>query len=409
MFVGVFSKDGGYNHSKIFTEEQPGQARRLIKPSVIIRLAKLVHEIRNPLNSLLLISQRSMQAQQSRNDRGRNATDRNWRLVEAATSELTEVADELAKLILEAKTSTSFDEQNDVFLPATSNDELSSSNSDDSAVNSKEVDADTASKRNALLVSTDTNIITAVEKSLSSMEFETIVVLAGECFDVVQRVNPALVLVDFEYPGRGASALRDCLSGLLRPREQRMLSIVPTESTDIAGADLAQVISREALYDQAVSDTVFNEILSANWHVTEAADYHDSITFSVGAKNKKVLFVSQRVSDVFKLASMLRASNYDVSFVSEGSEFKKALDADPAIDVIVVSISENIACAYDNISAVRTSCALRSVPVIALLERISCERVQLILHAGASECWELSTAEQVLGARVQFHTSSQIW
>jgi CheY-like chemotaxis protein/signal transduction histidine kinase/HAMP domain-containing protein len=109
---------------------------------------------------------------------------------------------------------------------------------------------------------------------------------------------------------------------------------------------------------------------------------HNSDALMAG---KRVLVVDDDVRNIFSLTSVLEAHGMEVRFAENGKDAIKALEEDPAVDLVLMDVMMPEMDGYETMSAIREKDEFKILPIIALTAKAMKGDREKCIAAGASD------------------------
>ncbi|MEX2325155.1 MAG: response regulator, partial [Gemmatimonadaceae bacterium] len=109
---------------------------------------------------------------------------------------------------------------------------------------------------------------------------------------------------------------------------------------------------------------------------------HNSDALMAG---KHVLVVDDDVRNIFSLTSVLEARGMEVRFAENGKDAIKALEDDPAVDLVLMDVMMPEMDGYQTMSAIREMEEFKTLPIIALTAKAMKGDREKCIAAGASD------------------------
>ncbi|MEX0908117.1 MAG: response regulator, partial [Gemmatimonadaceae bacterium] len=109
---------------------------------------------------------------------------------------------------------------------------------------------------------------------------------------------------------------------------------------------------------------------------------HNSDALMAG---KRVLVVDDDVRNIFSLTSVLEARGMEVRFAENGKDAIKALEADSAVDLVLMDLMMPEMDGYETMSAIRENEEFKALPIIALTAKAMKGDREKCIAAGASD------------------------
>ena len=100
---------------------------------------------------------------------------------------------------------------------------------------------------------------------------------------------------------------------------------------------------------------------------------------------RKVLVVDDDVRNVFAMTSVLEAAGLEVVYADNGQAGIDALEADPAIDLVLMDVMMPGKDGYETIRAIRANATCRDKPIVAVTAKALEDDREKCLEAGASD------------------------
>ncbi len=100
---------------------------------------------------------------------------------------------------------------------------------------------------------------------------------------------------------------------------------------------------------------------------------------------RKVLVVDDDVRNVFAMTSVLEAAGLEVVYADNGQAGIEALQADPAIDLVLMDVMMPGKDGYETIRAIRANATCRDKPIVAVTAKALEDDREKCLEAGASD------------------------
>jgi CheY-like chemotaxis protein len=367
----------------------------IIDNELISKLKQALHDLRSPLNSLTLVSHR-MQRLIGNGKSDEVVGDQSWSAVIAATTELEKSVSDLANVCASLP---------DVY----SDDRFATANNTEIATDKEVSVSAIAGDACAVLVTHDRSVFNEISHNLSAKGILTYRAEANQGIGLLKKLECSLLFVDMGLPSQLGGVLLEELA--LEYRLGRMPGdpVVPVVIADPKQKWDERIshilLSRDRLGDgTSVEVAVSDSIIATN--ALRKVDYLDK-TDQLGLadpwlkpmSDQHILFVGNDITQFYSLASTLKYCGYHVHFAQSEYQMCLEIEREPLISFACVFVPDQIDSLCQQIKRMREE--QPNLPIVALVNEVSCQRIQLLLLAGVTECLDCSDTVVAIWARIR--------